>query len=191
MPLNPMPWLPLTRQDSPSVWSRAWASVNFRAFIMSRHRSGATILALEKVKGLGPVKFRKIYEQLGSISPILDLSDDEIARTLKFPDKYVFKIDLSLVDDFERETLSERCEQSELRHRRARPSHRARFQPARARRPASRGGRLARVRRRQKEHRSPGSHPVVNAQGRLAAARAVPASSARRRSVRSSSASFR
>src|SRR3989304_3819715 len=45
------------------------------------------ILTLLKVKGLGPVKFRSIYEQFHSFSRVFDLSSYEVKQKLGFPRK--------------------------------------------------------------------------------------------------------
>jgi DNA processing protein len=47
------------------------------------------ILTLLQVKGLGPVKFRSIYEQFHSFSRVFDLPSFEIREKLHFPDKIV------------------------------------------------------------------------------------------------------
>jgi predicted Rossmann fold nucleotide-binding protein DprA/Smf involved in DNA uptake len=47
------------------------------------------ILTLLQVKGLGPVKFRSIYEKFHSFSRVFDLPFLEIREKLSFPDKIV------------------------------------------------------------------------------------------------------
>jgi len=47
------------------------------------------ILSLLQVKGLGPVKFRSIYEKFHSFSRVFDLPSYEIAERLAFPKKIV------------------------------------------------------------------------------------------------------
>lgn len=49
----------------------------------------AAILTLQQVKGLGPVKFRSIYEQFHSFSRVFDLSFFEIGEKLGFPNRIV------------------------------------------------------------------------------------------------------
>ena len=72
----------------------------------------AAILALLEVKGLGPVKFKLIYEKLGYFFKIFDLSKKELKNKFKFPDKYLFNIDVKLINELESNTISENLKMS-------------------------------------------------------------------------------
>ena len=72
----------------------------------------AAILALLEVKGLGPVKFKLIYEKLRSFSRIFDLSKQQLENEFKFKDGYLFKIDIKFINNLENNTISEDLKKS-------------------------------------------------------------------------------
>lgn len=76
-------------------------------------RELTAILSLLRVKGLGPVKFRSIYEQLNSFSRIFDLSKGDIESRFKFHEKIVNGI-LTQKNDLERfeETAKDQLEKA-------------------------------------------------------------------------------
>lgn len=70
------------------------------------------ILALLEVKGLGPVKFKLIYEKLGAFSRIFDLSKEQLKNMFKFRDRHLFNIDIKYIDEIKNNILSEDLKKS-------------------------------------------------------------------------------
>ena len=68
----------------------------------------AAILTVLDVKGLGPVKFKLIYEKLKSFRKLFELSVDQLQRDFKFGNAYIFKINSALLSELSNNTdLSE------------------------------------------------------------------------------------
>lgn len=67
----------------------------------------AAILALLEVKGLGPVKFKLIYEKLKSFHKLFELPANQLQREFRFGDSYIFKIDIKFLSELTNNSISE------------------------------------------------------------------------------------
>ncbi len=65
------------------------------------------ILALMEVRGLGPIKFKRIYEKLKSFEKLFELSQTELKENFGFGNSYIFKIERNFLSEFKDKIISE------------------------------------------------------------------------------------